>query len=83
MAMAKRWEGSKPNWTIRELHIQPCGSVAVATFYQDGKIEWADRTVDSRPRRVTEVWVNENGTWKEAHHHDSVYTTPEKTGAAR
>lgn len=31
---------------------------------------------DDRRRRVTEVWVwQADGGWKEAHHHDSVFSS--------
>jgi ketosteroid isomerase-like protein len=73
--MLPRWQGAKANWTLRDVEVQMLGTTAAAaSFYMDGSVRWADGRVDSRPRRVTEVWVNENGTWKEAHHHDSVYT---------
>jgi ketosteroid isomerase-like protein len=72
--MTRRWQGAKANWTVRDLEVEVHGSTAVATFYLDGSITWADGTVDRRPRRVTEVWVKRDGSWKEAHHHDSVHT---------
>ena len=74
LAMRRRWEGAKPKWTIRDLEVQPLGNTTSATFYLDGSQTWADGSVDSRTRLVTEVWVNQNGTWKETHHHDSVFT---------
>jgi hypothetical protein len=84
LAMRRRWEGAKPNWSLREVEVQPLGhSAAAASFYMDGSIRWADGTVDSRPRRVTEIWINDNGTWKEAHHHDSIYTANPKPAAAQ
>jgi ketosteroid isomerase-like protein len=72
------------NFTPREIQVQSFGNAAVASFYMDGSVtRKADGIVDSRPRRVTEVWVNDNGTWKEAHHHDSVYVPATKTAAAQ
>ena len=73
LAQLQKWQGSKVNWTVNDLEVQPLGSAAVATFTIEGTLRWPDGTVDSRRRRATEVWVNENGTWKEAHHHDSVF----------
>lgn len=78
---AKRWTESKTNWTIHDLQVQPYGNAAVVTFIQKGTARWTDGSVDARPRRVTEVWVNDGGTWKEAHHHDSVYA-PNQPAAA-
>jgi ketosteroid isomerase-like protein/quercetin dioxygenase-like cupin family protein len=71
--MTRRWQGAKANWTVRDLEVDVYGNTAVATFYLDGSITWPDGTVDRRPRRVTEVWVKRDGSWKEAHHHDSVH----------
>ncbi|MDO8539974.1 MAG: DUF4440 domain-containing protein [Opitutaceae bacterium] len=82
LAMLPRWQGAKANWTLRDVEVQPLGAAAAAaSFYMDGSVRWADGRVDSRPRRVTEIWVNENGTWKEAHHHDSVFTANPKPAA--
>jgi ketosteroid isomerase-like protein len=83
LAIGKRFEGAKANWRLGEVEIQPVGNAALAIFNLTGSIRWADGSVDSRPRRVTEVWVNENGTWKEAHHHDSVYVALPKAMASQ
>jgi uncharacterized protein (TIGR02246 family) len=83
LAIGKRFESAKANWKLSDVEIQPVGNAALAIFNMTGSIRWADGTIDSRPRRVTEVWVNENGTWKEAHHHDSVYAALPKTTATQ
>ena len=83
LALLRRWLGAKVNWTPRDVQVQPLGTMAAAaSFHMDGTVRWPDGTVDARPRRVTEIWVNDNGTWKEAHHHDSVYTAISKTAAS-
>lgn len=75
-SLMDRWRGSKPHWTVQDLQIQLFRDVAVATFYLDGSTTWADGTMDTRRRRVTEVWARQpDGTWKEAHHHDSVFAS--------
>jgi uncharacterized protein (TIGR02246 family) len=83
LAMVRRWEGSKVNWSIRDLEVQPLGNTAVATFYLDGSLTSPDGVVDSRPRRVTEVWINADGAWKEAHHHDSVFVPSGRSNTAQ
>lgn len=71
---------TESSWQPGEIHVQPLSkSAAVATFVMDGSITWPDETVDSRTRRVTEVWVREGETWKEVHHHDSVYAPKQST----
>lgn len=69
------WRGSKPAFNIRGLQVQLFGDAAVASFYLEGGTTLPNGRVDRRLRRVTEVWVRQpDGTWKEAHHHDSVFT---------
>lgn len=71
-AVREKFRGSKANWTPRDVLIRLFGDVGIATFYNDGSVTWADGKVDREPRKVTEVWVRQaDGTWKEAHHHDS------------
>ena len=71
-ALMKRFRGATARWTPRDVQVQLFGDAAVATFYNDGSVTYADRTVDKVPRKVTEVWVRQaDGKWKEAHHHDS------------
>lgn len=59
---------------LRDVQVRLLGGgSALATFYMDGAF-WAQRGGDDRrTRRVTEVWIRQDGIWKEAHHHDSVY----------
>ncbi|MBI4625732.1 MAG: DUF4440 domain-containing protein [Verrucomicrobia bacterium] len=84
LGLLQRWQGAKANWMPREIEVQPLSAtVAAASFYVDGSVRCPDGSVDSRPRRVTEIWVNDNGTWKEAHHHDSVYSANPKPAAAQ
>ncbi len=60
---------------LGDVHIEPLGSdVAVASFLMEGTMTWPDGRVDARARQVTEVWQREGDVWKEAHHHDSVYS---------
>lgn len=75
-ALWERFRGTTATWTPRDVQVQIFDDVAVAAFYNDGSVTYADGTTDSRTRRVTEVWVRQpDGTWKEAHHHDSPITT--------
>ncbi|MEO6526353.1 MAG: DUF4440 domain-containing protein [Gemmatimonadaceae bacterium] len=72
MQIVRAW---RPHWTVEELEIQMHGDVAVATFYLGGSVTRGDGRVDARRRRTTEIWVRQtDGSWKEAHHHDSVFT---------
>lgn len=84
LGLLQRWQGAKTNWTPREIEVQPLSAtVAVASFHMEGSVRWPDGSADTRPRRVTEIWVNDNGTWKEAHHHDSVFAPAGKPAAAQ
>lgn len=75
-ALWERFRGSTATWTPRDVQVQVFDDVAVAAFYNDGSVSYADGTTDTRTRRVTEVWVRQpDGMWKEAHHHDSPITT--------
>lgn len=65
---------TEASWQPQTVHVQPAGeAAAVASFLMDGTVTWPDGTTDSRTRRVTEVWIREDGGWKELHHHDSVH----------
>ena len=65
----------KPQYVVEDLQIQLFGDVGVASFYLGGGVMLANARLDSRRRRVTEVWVRQSdGAWKEAHHHDSVFS---------
>ena len=71
---------TRASWTIGDVHVRPLSSdAAVAWFLMEGSTTWPDGRVDDRKRRVSEVWVREGGTWKEAHHHDSVYAPGESS----
>ena len=73
--------GTTASWQPREVHVQPLGAdAAVASYLMDGSVTWPDGSVDDRTRRVTEVWVRQEGSWKEIHHHDSVFA-PYRTAA--
>lgn len=66
------FRAARPRYVIEDLQIQQFGDVAIASFYMSGGVVWQGRH-DSRLRRVTEIWVRQpDGSWKEAHHHDSV-----------
>ena len=58
------------NATMKHFNSQIYGNVGVATFYLEG-------TFDDIPKikRVSAVWVWQNGVWKEAHHHESELRT--------
>lgn len=72
--LARVWRGSRPSFAVRDLEIQLYGDAAVATFHLDGGTTLPNGTRDPRRRRVTEVWARQaDGTWKEVHHHDSVF----------
>ncbi len=65
----------KPQYVVEDLQIQLFGDVGVASFYLGGGVRLANGRLDSRRRRVTEIWVRQSdGVWKEAHHHDSVFS---------
>ena len=71
-ALWEKFRGSTPNWTPRDVQIRLVGDVGIATYYNDGSTRWADGTVDGESRKITEIWVRQaDGSWKEAHHHDS------------
>ena len=55
---------------IHEFKAQIYGNVGVAIFYLIGSRKRGD-AIQRGTWRVTAVWVHENGTWKEAHHHES------------
>jgi ketosteroid isomerase-like protein len=68
----QRFTGTQATWQPRDVRVQVYGNVAVAAFFNEGAVTYSDGTVDARRRRVTEVWIRQpDGTWKEAHHHDS------------
>ncbi len=56
----------QPNVIMKHFNAQIYDNVGLATFYLEGKYGevfglW----------RVSAVWVWDDGTWKEAHHHES------------
>ena len=55
---------------ISDFSAQIYENVGVATFYLVGTYTTADRVAEGT-WRVTAVWVNEDGTWTEVHHHES------------
>ena len=65
---------STSNVYINHFTAQIYGNVGVALFYLHGSRTKGDAT-KSGIWRVTAVWVHENGTWKEAHHHESPLVT--------
>jgi len=58
------------NVFIQGFSAQIYGNVGIALFYLTGSVTQGDST-QRGTWRVTAVWVHENGTWKEAHHHES------------
>jgi len=67
---------SKPHYVIEDLQVQMLGDVGVASFFMSGGVVLPNGKADDRRRRVTEVWVRQaDGGWKEAHHHDSVFSS--------
>lgn len=65
----------KPEYVVEDLQIQLFGDVSVASFYLGGGVRLSNGQVDARRRRVTEIWERQSdGVWKEAHHHDSVFS---------
>lgn len=71
-ALRQKFLGAKATWTPRDVRVQVFHDVAIATFLADGSTTNADGKVDRRTRRMTEVWARQaDGSWKEAHHHDS------------
>jgi uncharacterized protein (TIGR02246 family) len=68
------FEKARANWQLRDVEVTPLApNVMLATFNMDGSYTSPEGRVDRRQRRVTEIWVNQGGTWKESHHHDSVF----------
>lgn len=66
---------SKPQYAVEDLQVQLVGDVGVASFYLSGGVIGPNGRHDPRRRRVTEVWVRQaDGSWKEMHHHDSVFS---------
>ncbi|MEJ2541062.1 MAG: nuclear transport factor 2 family protein [Gemmatimonadota bacterium] len=55
---------------INDFSAQIHGDVGVATFYLVGSYEVGNE-VTQGTFRVTAVWVYEDGTWTEIHHHES------------
>jgi ketosteroid isomerase-like protein len=59
------------NADIRHMQVVVRGDVAVAMFYATGTMTFPGQAPAASTRRVSEVWVKENGEWLELHHHDS------------
>jgi ketosteroid isomerase-like protein len=55
---------------IRHCSAQVYGDTGIATYYLTGSVTTAGAT-RTGTWRVTEVWVKQQGEWKEAHHHES------------
>jgi len=74
-AKSKQFEelwNRKAKGQLRDLRIEFLDdAVAVATFHIDAPQAISVNGVDRNERRVTEVWISEGGSWKQAHHHDS------------
>ena len=67
------FEKARMNWQLRDVHVTALGpNATLATFNMEGSYTSPEGRIDRRPRRVTEIWVNQGGAWKESHHHDSV-----------
>jgi ketosteroid isomerase-like protein len=66
---------TRTQYVVEDLEVQLAGDVGIASLYLSGGVILADGRHDARRRRVTEVWVRQaDGTWKETHHHDSVFS---------
>lgn len=57
--------------TPHDIEVVLRDDVALALFYLDGTFTWPGGVTLEGPWRVTEVWIREDGEWKELHHHDS------------
>ena len=55
---------------IRHCSAQVYGDTGIATYYLTGAVTTAGVT-RTGTSRVTEIWVKQQGEWKEAHHHES------------
>ena len=67
---------SRPRYVVEDLQVQLVGDVGIASLYLSGDVVTPDGRHDARRRRVTEIWVRQaDGTWKEMHHHDSVFSS--------
>ena len=58
------------NVAMASFNAQIYGNVAVATFFLVGSETRGEKTRNIT-NRVSAVWVKTEGTWKEAHHHES------------
>lgn len=59
------------DWTPREILVDVYGDLAVAAFYLDGHMVSGAGERTEGTWRVTEVWRQGEGGWKEVHHHDN------------
>lgn len=67
---------SKTKYVVEDLQVQLAGDVGIATLYLSGGVVRPGGRHDARRRRVTEIWVRQaDGSWKEMHHHDSVFSS--------
>jgi ketosteroid isomerase-like protein len=55
---------------IRHCNAQIYGDAGIATYYLTGSIT-TNGQESVGTWRVTEVWIRQDGGWKEAHHHES------------
>ena len=68
--------GARDDTTVEDIAVQVYGSTAVATYYREGRITNANKETRSVVRRVSQVFVEDGGTWKVVHTHLSDLVQP-------
>ncbi len=63
--------GLKFDWDANHLNVKVYGNAAVVTGYHVGTITLPNGDVSQGTRRFSEVWIKENGNWKQVHRHAS------------
>lgn len=68
--------GARNDTTAEDIEVQVYGPTAVATYYMEGSITNTSGATRSVIRRVSQVFVEDGGTWKVVHTHLSDLTQP-------
>jgi ketosteroid isomerase-like protein len=67
----QRMGAHRPGTLPDRVQVQLYGDAGVATYYLEGDAA-AHHGVDPQRRRVTEVWVRREASWRVAHRHESI-----------
>jgi len=73
---AKFDAGLKLDILLKHLQVKVYDNSAVVTGYETGAITFPDGTTLKGPRRISVVWIKQEGKWKQAHVHISFITVP-------